>query len=632
MIPLSPGPLAILLGPDLDVSLQLKWAVRLAGALGLDILVLQPLQNQEGRVVEVPLTEEVENAKGAIVREIRRLAEETPLLRAGPREKTEEGDTKSGETSFIHVRLKRIYFPSYTSLRRSVLAELGENKVECMTSVRKQFLDMSDLDLVRERRFFFRYVPCKVVLCQGIVKEEDFCRILLIAEPGPSGRAALKFGLKLAASGGTTPTVLDINPDIGVDAKQVGERRLERLLKKILGTDLPDVNRRVVVSDKVPQAIRQVYEEGKHDLVVVGAPPSQMEGSVGVKLGKTVKVAIVMNASPVFNRFKEFFEEGIQRIVPQIEREDRIALVDRVQSSAAWNFDFIALMVLSTIMAAIGLVQNSAAIVIGAMLVAPLMTPLMGLGLALVQNNRMLARLSLRSVVLGLGVSLLGGFLVGISSSGFGEPTREMLARGGPEFLDLCVAFVAGLAAAYASSRPGLIAALPGVAIAAALVPPIATSGLAFSLGDYHLALNALLLFGINMVTIVLAAMTSLWVVGLRNLKKTPGWTVAGGIGIIAMALLLGLYLSFQPIKYELTGKVPAGLVEAVQKNIGKGYRFDSLAVAYDEIGVQLNVLVEGQQPAPESLATEVRKLISDYYDQPVRVRLLTKIKQAKGK
>lgn len=627
MIPLSPGRLAILLGPDLNVSLQLKWAYRLAGALGLDILVLQPIQNQEGRVVEVSLTEEVENAKGAILREIRRLVEEAPLLRAGPREKTEEGDGKNGETSFIHVRLKRIYFPSYTSLRRSVLAELGESKVECLTSVRKQFLDMSDLDLVRERRFFFRYVPCKVVLCQGIVKEEDFGRILLVAEPGPSGRAALKFGLKLAASGGTTPTVLEINPDVGVDAKQVGERRLDRLLKKILGTDLPEVNRRVVVSDKVPQAIRQVYEESEHDLVVVGAPPSQMEGSIGAKLGKTVKVAIVMNASPVFNRFREFIEEGIQRIVPQIEREDRIALVDRVQSSAAWNFDFIALMVLSTIMAAIGLVQNSAAIVIGAMLVAPLMTPLMGLGLALVQNNRMLARLSLRSVVLGLGVSLFGGFLVGTVSLGFEEPTREMLARGGPEFLDLCVAFVAGLAAAYASSRPGLIAALPGVAIAAALVPPIATSGLAFSLGDYHLALNALLLFGINMVTIVLAAMTSLWVVGLRNLKKTPGWTVAGGIGIISMALLLGLYLSFQPMKYELTGKVPEGLVEAVQMNIGKGYRFDSLAVAYDEIGVQLNVLVEGQQPAPESLATEVRTLISDYYDQPVRVRLLTRIK-----
>ena len=94
-----------------------------------------------------------------------------------------------------------------------------------------------------------------------------------------------------------------------------------------------------------------------------------------------------------------------------------------------------------------------------------------------------------------------------------------MLARGGPGLLDLLVAFAAGIAAAYASSRPSLIATLPGVAIAAALVPPIATSGLALSIGDFNLAIGALLLFAINMVTIILASMLSLSAVGFRNLR-----------------------------------------------------------------------------------------------------------------
>ena len=76
----------------------------------------------------------------------------------------------------------------------------------------------------------------------------------------------------------------------------------------------------------------------------------------------------------------ERLEGTVERFVPQIDRDNRISLVDRVQSSSNWDFDFFALMVLSTIIAAIGLEQNSAAVVIGAMLIAPLMTPIIIVG------------------------------------------------------------------------------------------------------------------------------------------------------------------------------------------------------------------------------------------------------------
>jgi len=66
--------------------------------------------------------------------------------------------------------------------------------------------------------------------------------------------------------------------------------------------------------------------------------------------------------------------------------------------------------------------------------------------------------------------------------------------------------------------------------------------------------------------------------------------------------------------------------VEEVRERLGTSYRLDSLAVAYDELGVQLNVRVVGKTPAPEELATAVRTAASDHYDQPVRVRLLTQI------
>lgn len=178
------------------------------------------------------------------------------------------------------------------------------------------------------------------------------------------------------------------------------------------------------------------------------------------------------------------------------------------------------------------------------MLVAPLMTPLLGLGLALVQGNVMLAKISARSVSFGICVALLVGYLVGVVIPGFDQPTEEMLARGGPGLLDLFVAFASGLAAAYASSRPGLLAALPGVAIAAALVPPIATSGLALAQGDYVLFGNALLLFTINMFTIILASILSLWMVGFRSFKKTSPWVIYMGIAVTVIVFLIGVLLS----------------------------------------------------------------------------------------
>jgi uncharacterized hydrophobic protein (TIGR00271 family) len=230
--------------------------------------------------------------------------------------------------------------------------------------------------------------------------------------------------------------------------------------------------------------------------------------------------------------------------VPQLEREHRIDLVERVESDAAWDFDFFALMLLSTTIAALGLIQNSLAVVIGAMLVAPLMMPLLGLGLAVVQGNGRLAQRAGRAVVLGFVTAYLLGILVGLLVPSYQQPSAEMLARDWPDSIDLWVAFISGLAAAYAASRPGLLAALPGVAIAAALVPPLATSGLATAIGEYDLALGALLLFLTNGVAIVFASAISLWVGGIRRGKPLMGWirvlTTALYIAVICLTLYLG--------------------------------------------------------------------------------------------
>jgi uncharacterized hydrophobic protein (TIGR00271 family) len=265
-------------------------------------------------------------------------------------------------------------------------------------------------------------------------------------------------------------------------------------------------------------------------------------------------------------------------------------------------------------------------VVIGAMLVAPLMTPLLGLGLSLVQGNPVLARISTRAILLGLFVALMVGVIVGLLTPGFVEPTREMLGRGRPGALDLIVAFASGLAAAYASARPGLLAALPGVAIAAALVPPIATAGLALSLGNLDLAFNALLLFVINTVVIVLASTISLWAVGLRNIKRVSRWRMILGSAVLVSALVLGVSMSLKSRAHPITEGLPQDLETLIAERLGDDFELDGLAVAYDEIGVQLNVRVVGSTVASESLADEIRSLVRGRFNKPVRVRLLTTV------
>jgi hypothetical protein len=233
----SSGIIAALLGPDLDVALQMHWAVRLAAARKMDLLILHRIESPEKRVIEVSFDEPAGKEAMGVINKVRRIIEESPALRAGPRESTGSDDGKETKAHFVHVRLKLIYFKSLSSLRQAVLDELEKEDVEIITQAREQIADMSDVDLVRERRLFLRYIPYEVVLCLGIEKENALSRILVAEAPGQIGRAALHLGQALAAAAKGTMTVLHVNPRVGIDAERVGMLRLKRHIRKSLDTE-----------------------------------------------------------------------------------------------------------------------------------------------------------------------------------------------------------------------------------------------------------------------------------------------------------------------------------------------------------------------------------------------------------
>lgn len=161
-------------------------------------------------------------------------------------------------------------------------------------------------------------------------------------------------------------------------------------------------------------------------------------------------------------------------------------------------------LVSSALLACLGLDTDSTAVIIGAMLVSPLMTPILGVGLAFGTSDRDLLKQSVRTLAIAVAVSLAIATLY-FALSPLGEMTRELQARTRPTLLDAGVAFFGGIAGIVAGTRDRAGSAIPGVAIATALMPPLCTVGFGLASLDLATAAGAFYLFFINAVLIAMA-------------------------------------------------------------------------------------------------------------------------------
>ncbi|ORV61361.1 hypothetical protein AWC06_12195 [Mycobacterium fragae] len=223
--------------------------------------------------------------------------------------------------------------------------------------------------------------------------------------------------------------------------------------------------------------------------------------------------------------------------VYQLPDEDRRSVIGALMvspsSAAIWRFAV--LMLLSSLVAAIGLLQNSAAVVIGAMMIAPLMSPIMGIASCLIMGwgHRLLGGLALVSVSVAGAVAVGWFFAVLLPPAGTGLPA-EVVARSSPDIRDLLVALAAGAAGAIATVHKQISVALPGVAVAVAIVPPLAAIGVLLGRGQPELARGAALLFLTNLVGIVLMAAVVFLLTGI-----VPGDTFRTRRGQILTSLAI---------------------------------------------------------------------------------------------
>ncbi|MEO0415088.1 MAG: universal stress protein, partial [Verrucomicrobiota bacterium] len=262
---------------------------------------------------------------------------------------------------------------------------LGQNRHAAQTNEKLEVL----------RRVYDR-AHCDSVMFRLSSQIVDFAEDILIPTAGgPHSRSALRLSKKIADRFKGKISPLYIEPNIGEeDGQAVGQKVLKKMIDQS-GIDVSDrVEPLVEVADRVGQGIYQAAKKENFDLILIGASNSlvarrKLFGSIPEQMLEgedPVTVAIYKRRRALQHRFKAKMERFLTMRIPQVDREQRVAVFERLQTQSIWSFDFLALILLSTGIASLGLIQSSPAVVIGAMLVAPLMTPLLGSGLSLVHG------------------------------------------------------------------------------------------------------------------------------------------------------------------------------------------------------------------------------------------------------
>ena len=326
--------------------------------------------------------------------------------------------------------------------------------------------------------------------------------------------------------------------------------------------------------------------------------------------------------------------ERLWGVFPQMNREERQQLLTIFVESGQWNVDFIIMMGLATALAAMGLLNNSAPAVIGAMLVAPLMSPLLGAGFALTQGNIILFKNCIKAMFYGTIISLVVSVLIGSITPGE-DLSSEVHARGMVNLLDLGIALVSGMAAAYAIGRPKLAAILSGVAIAAALVPPVTVVGIAAANAEWELSGMSAVLYLTNLVAIILGAGFAFRVLGVRGRSiesRFPIWPRR--IGLLLTLATVSLII---PLGLRLDSQIEAGQNRSAFLAIPSEAEEAVLDLLDEEVGIELfsarrsalmleagpQIYLATDRPVPDGLVADIRRAVQKVMGDDIPVRVI---------
>lgn len=320
-------------------------------------------------------------------------------------------------------------------------------------------------------------------------------------------------------------------------------------------------------------------------------------------------------------------EERLKRLKKKVpffsvaQEDDFKDLFLMLKENAQLSGPFFVLMLLSSMLATFGLFLNSAPVVIGAMILAPLMAPIVSVSMAILRNDRKLFKNSLWVFVIGLIAAIAVSALTTLLLP-YKDATSEILARLQPSLLDLGVAIVSGMAAAYAHAKESVLKSLPGVAIAVALVPPLCVVGIGLAWLDWAMVCGAGLLFLTNFVGIALTGALTFLFLGFSTALRI-NWGL--GFSLLLMALVsIPLYDSLMTDINH--GRITSAVGGQTYQVNNKTIQLDDVRVVSTIDAICLSAVLGSSENITAEDVEALRREIEKLLDQPVKIEATLKI------
>lgn len=314
---------------------------------------------------------------------------------------------------------------------------------------------------------------------------------------------------------------------------------------------------------------------------------------------------------------------------PHLESEERQRVMAELQIKRQehWLFRFSTMLTLSVIVAVMGLSADSSAVVIGAMLLAPLMTPVLATAACIAMALFQKALRSFGIVVIATAGSIVLSYvLAAIFTNGALPP--EVTSRVAPDIRDLVVALGAGTAGAYATVRTDASSSLPGVAVAVALVPPLGAVGMSLQAGNMTFARGAMLLYTTNLAAIVLAGVVVFVITGFVPPKRLAAMglrslAVSAAVALIVFAIAIPLFRASTSAVEASEREIIAKQIVADWLGVVEPTRTPEISFAGDRVLVVVRSFEDpiDQTPLVEAMQAEfgTDRVISTEWDQVER-------------
>ncbi len=312
----------------------------------------------------------------------------------------------------------------------------------------------------------------------------------------------------------------------------------------------------------------------------------------------------------------EALASGTLPVIRHASSDEFKELFKVLRENAQLKSSFVVLMVLSTLIATFGLFADSTPVVIGAMILAPLMSPIISLSMGTLRQDRKLIWNSMSTILAGMGVAVLSAvlltWLTPIQAAG-----AEILERTRPNLLDLGIAVLSGVAGAYAHAREEVAKTLAGVAIAVALIPPLAVSAIGLAWLNWTIFSGATLLLFTNLAGMVLAAAVTFMLMGFSPLKLATKGMIISLTLVIALSIPLALSFNQMVREHHITKEVEEVTAGNVTIREVKVINLNPL---------RLSLILVSENPLDDHQISEIKNEIEKQIQQEVHMEITTAI------